>query len=307
VEAAVGSEPEEPGLTDEPRPRGEHAATPAGSGGEQAPLRAVPSPMASLPAGAAFGILVHAVLERADFTASDLGAELTRVVHELSGRYRPPELDETELAGGLRAALETPLGPPLGELRLASVDRRDRLDELGFELPLADGNLTVRAIAGMLRQWVPDDDPLSSYADRLEDPVLSAALRGYLTGSIDLALRVAVDGADRFLVVDYKTNWLGPPGEPLVAWHYRQEALAAAMQEAHYPLQALLYLVALHRYLRWRLPGYDPHRNLGGVLYLFLRGMCGTAAGSCGVFSWAPPTGLVTGLSDLFDGMGARL
>ena len=42
---------------------------------------------------------------------------------------------------------------------------------------------------------------------------------------------------------------------------------------AHYPLQALLYVVALHRYLRWRLRGYDPDVHLGGVLYLFVRGM----------------------------------
>ena len=47
------------------------------------------------------------------------------------------------------------------------------------------------------------------------------------------------------------------------------------MVEAHYPLQALLYAVALHRYLRWRQPGYDPAQHLGGVLYLFLRGMSG--------------------------------
>ena len=47
------------------------------------------------------------------------------------------------------------------------------------------------------------------------------------------------------------------------------------MQHAHYALQALLYTVALHRYLRWRLPGYDPERNLAGVLYLFVRGMTG--------------------------------
>ena len=45
------------------------------------------------------------------------------------------------------------------------------------------------------------------------------------------------------------------------------------MVAAHYPLQALLYTVALHRYLRWRLPGYDPDAHLGGVLYLFVRGM----------------------------------
>ena len=47
------------------------------------------------------------------------------------------------------------------------------------------------------------------------------------------------------------------------------------MERAHYGLQALLYTVALHRYLRWRLRGYDPARHLAGVLYLFVRGMRG--------------------------------
>ena len=47
------------------------------------------------------------------------------------------------------------------------------------------------------------------------------------------------------------------------------------MERAHYGLQALLYTAALHRYLRWRLPGYDPARHLAGVLYLFVRGMTG--------------------------------
>jgi exodeoxyribonuclease V beta subunit len=93
----------------------------------------------------------------------------------------------------------------------------------------------------------------------------------------------------------------------LTAWHYRPAALERAMVEAHYPLQALLYDVALHRYLRWRQPGYDPSVHLGGVLYLFLRGMSGPGVlggnGSApGVFGWQPPTGLVTGLSDLLAG-----
>ena len=68
------------------------------------------------------------------------------------------------------------------------------------------------------------------------------------------------------------------------------------MQHAHYALQALLYTVALHRYLRWRLPGYDPERNLAGVLYLFLRGMVGADTPAvdgtpCGVFAWRAPSG----------------
>ncbi|MGH3615006.1 MAG: hypothetical protein ACRDRK_20915, partial [Pseudonocardia sp.] len=83
--------------------------------------------------------------------------------------------------------------------------------------------------------------------------------------------------------------------------------LAQAMIAAQYPLQALIYAVALHRFLRWRQPGYDPERQLGGVLYLFLRGMCGphtptVDAIPCGVFGWAPPVALVCELSGLLHG-----
>jgi exodeoxyribonuclease V beta subunit len=78
------------------------------------------------------------------------------------------------------------------------------------------------------------------------------------------------------------------------------------MQRHHYGLQALLYAVALHRYLRWRLPAYDPDRHLAGVLYLFVRGMVGattpTVDGTpCGVFAWSPPGALVSALSDALD------
>ncbi|MEJ7717196.1 MAG: PD-(D/E)XK nuclease family protein [Thermoleophilaceae bacterium] len=132
-------------------------------------------------------------------------------------------------------------------------------------------------------------------------------MRGYLTGSIDLVVRVRdAAGVQRFAVVDYKTNWLGGPGEELSAWHHRPAALAAEMRRAHYGLQALLYAVALHRYLRWRLPGYDPSANLAGVLYLFVRGMTGAATPAvdgtpCGVFGWRPSKDLVEALSDVLD------
>ena len=78
------------------------------------------------------------------------------------------------------------------------------------------------------------------------------------------------------------------------------------MEHAHYPLQALFYVVALHRYLRWRQPGYDPDVHLAGVLYLFLRGMVGADTPvvdghPCGVFSWRPPAALIVAASDLLD------
>jgi exodeoxyribonuclease V beta subunit len=66
--------------------------------------------------------------------------------------------------------------------------------------------------------------------------------------------------------------------------------------------------VVLHRYLRWRVPDYRPEDHLGGVVYLYVRGMCGpetplTGGHPAGVFSWRPPVALIEGLSDLLDGV----
>ncbi|HZG95790.1 MAG TPA: UvrD-helicase domain-containing protein, partial [Mycobacteriales bacterium] len=297
----VGSEPEFDPENDEP-PTLPDAVT---AGGEDA-LRGVPSPMDALPAGTAFGILVHSVLEQTDPTAADLAAELKAQAGEQLHRQSIPGLTAAALAESLLPSVRTPLGRIAQGLSLADITPADRLPELDFELPLCGGDRPVGLarlgdLVPVLRAHLAADDPMSAYADRLADPLLAAApLRGYLSGSIDAVLRVG----GRYLVVDYKTNRLAPHDEPLTAWHYRAPALVDAMLDAHYPLQALLYDVALHRFLRWRLPGYDPAEHLGGVLYLFLRGMCGpgvvAADGSVpGVFAWQPPAALVVALSDL--------
>jgi exodeoxyribonuclease V beta subunit len=271
-----------------------------------AALKAVPSPLAAMPAGVHVGTFVHQLLQDTDFAAPDLGAELRR--HMAAARRRVDVGDPAAVVAGLRAALETPLGPLLAGRRLCDVARADRLDELRFELPLAGGDqprgrgVELEAIGALLREHLPTGDPLAGYATRLADPALRRETRGYLTGSIDLVLR---DG-ERFAIVDYKTNWLAGPGEELSAWHHRPAALVAEMERYHYGLQALLYTVALHRYLRWRVAGYDPERHLAGVLYLFLRGMSGAQTpvvdGSpCGVFAWKPPPRLVAQLSDILD------
>ncbi|MHA6618593.1 UvrD-helicase domain-containing protein [Pseudonocardia sp. DLS-67] len=301
----VGSEPEAPGIDDE-------AAVELAPGAGAPGGATLPSPMAELPLGADFGTLVHGVFEAADLTAADLAGELTARAGEQLVHHPAPGVEAEELAAALLPAARTPLGPLAGGLRLADIAPPDRLAELDFELPLAGGDhpgppVALSALAPVLRRHLPADDPLRDYPDALagldEQP-----LRGYLTGSIDAVLRLP---GPRFAVVDYKTNWLGPMGpegrEPLTSAHYTPPRLAEAMIAAHYPLQALLYGVALHRYLRWRLPGYAPEHHLGGVLYLFVRGMCGpdtpTVDGvPCGVFSWSPPAALVQELSALLDG-----
>jgi exodeoxyribonuclease V beta subunit len=311
-EAGVASEPEHPERDDEPDTA---TVAPVDVARAAAAAGALASPLGDLPAGAAFGTLVHRVLEEVDTAADDLDAELlARCEAAVASRLGMP-IDPGALAAGLAPVLRTPLGPLAGGRALVDVPPGDRLAELDFELPLAGGDrprevdLQVGALAAVVRRHLGSDDVLEGYAAVLAG-LPGQTLRGYLTGSIDAVLRIEVDDAPRHLVVDYKTNRLGEPGAPLTTWHYRAEAMTAAMVAAHYPLQALLYGVALHRFLRWRLRGYDPAEHLGGVLYLFARGMAGPDTPvldgmPCGVFSWRPPAGLVPDLSDLLAGEGA--
>nr|WP_206675807.1 UvrD-helicase domain-containing protein [Nocardioides zeae] len=286
------------------------------------------SPMADLPVGATFGSLVHAVLEHADLTAPDAAERIAVLVAEQRTWWPVPDLDEEALVRALLAVATSPLGPLAGGRTLAAVAPADSLRELDFELPLSGGDLARGAggssivlgdLAPVLRAHLPEGDPVRSYAAVLDaDPALAEQpLRGYLGGSVDVLLRLRGAGVDRhgnevdrYVVVDYKTNWLGPHGDdapPLRASTYRPEAMEAAMAGSDYPLQALLYAVVAHRFLRWRLRDYDPATHLGGVLYLYLRGMCGPRTPvvdgqPCGVFAWVPPVPLVEAVSALLDG-----
>jgi len=270
--------------------------------------------MDELPAGAAFGSLVHGVLELTDPQAPDLAVEIAGHVADQRDQWGV-DVAADVLAEGLLPMQFTPMGPIVDDLRLVDIGRRDRLCELDFEFPMAGGDRgnegpTIRLadFADVLDRHLPSDDPLVTYAAQLRQPGLGdQVLRGYLSGSIDVVLRVPDAGGHRYVVVDYKTNRLGERDRPLTAWDYRRAAMAEAMMHSHYPLQALLYSVVLHRFLRWRLPDYEPERHLGGVLYLFVRGMCGPETPSydgdvAGAFSWRPPAAMIEELSDLLDG-----
>jgi exodeoxyribonuclease V beta subunit len=313
---AVGSEPDLKREDDESasitsaRIAGELAGSPSDDGLDG------PSPMHHLPSGAEFGTAVHAVFERVDPTAPDLPAALREACAMTLAQGPAGTMSAEDLASALLPVFRTPLGPLADEQRLCDISPSDRLAELAFEYPLTGGDLTnadvtVGMLAPLLRRHLAPSHPLRGYPDLLDDPALTGqVLRGYLNGSIDAVLRIQPSGEPpRYLVVDYKTNWLGGlDSEVLKVGDYAPPRMAQAMMSAHYPLQALLYAVALHRMLRWRQPSYDPAIHLGGVLYLFVRGMAGPDTPRvdgvpCGVFGWYPSPSLVIELSALLDGV----
>jgi exodeoxyribonuclease V beta subunit len=273
------------------------------------------SPMADLPVGATFGSLVHAILEQVDPASPDLVVALKEAAREQL-RWWPVQASPEALADALVPVLHTPLGPLAAQQTLAQLGAHNQLCELDFEFPLAGGEghpspeilprkIWLGELADLLDSHLPPDDPIRPYAHRLRTPGLAhQLLLGYLSGSIDVVLRLP---SNRFLVVDYKTNQVGDQLAPMWVTNYAPDQLAEAMTHSDYPLQALLYNVVLHRFLRWRLPDYDPAKHLGGVLYLYLRGMAGadtpTAEGHpCGVFSWQPPAALVMAMSNWLAG-----
>ena len=178
---------------------------------------------------------------------------------------------------GLVAAIETPLGPIVDGTRFRRHTREDRLDELSFELPLAGGDnptgaISMLDVARVLNQSIRSGDPLHEYAERLSDPVLARDVQRVLDRKH--RPRVQVRGqshCDRGLQDESPRS---TRGVPLSAWDYRFEALEAEMHHAHYPLQAMLYTVALHRYMSLgAIPDTTLRRGFAGVLYLFVRGM----------------------------------
>ena len=72
------------------------------------------------------------------------------------------------------------------------------------------------------------------------------------------------------------------------------------MIEHRYDFQYQLYTLALHRLLKSRLPDYNYHTHIGGVFYLFLRGMQGDS--QFGVYFNKPEFALIDGLDKLFSG-----
>lgn len=257
--------------------------------GTHGPLRL----LADLPGGAHVGVLVHEVLEAIDLSADDRAA---RVEAEVTRRIREQasDLPVEQLTRGLLDALETPLEPVADGLRLCDVPARDRIPELVFEIPLGDthGPIDVAALGTIVAGELPEDDPFRSAFATLGERVPRRRAAGWLTGIVDLAMRTP-DGT--YFVVDYKTNRLsGADGRP----SYDTPAMQAAMLHGEYPLQALLYLVGLHRILRRRLTAYDPTTHLGGAAFLFLRGMAGASTPlregvRDGVSLWRPPIAAV--------------
>ncbi|MET0320246.1 MAG: exodeoxyribonuclease V subunit beta [Duganella sp.] len=239
-------------------------------------------------AGNRFGVVLHEALEEGDFgawrdwRAGDAAPADERSTIETAlkgGGYAVGELDDGVAV--LTALIGQTLTVALPEgVRLCDVPVDARRAEIEFQFALQP--TAIEALLSLLHAHglVQDRHGFG----------LRRTLEGLMTGLIDLTYT----HAGRWYVLDYKSNRLPA---------YDAVAMQRAMAHSEYDLQALIYTLALHRWLRFRLSeAYDYARDFGGIRYLFCRGLDATLAASPGVHALRFTPALIHALDALFAG-----
>ncbi len=239
----------------------------------------------NFPRGPEPGTFLHALLEWAadkGFDEASRDPSLIRDQIEMRMTRTEWRIWTDPLTEWFQKLLQTPFPLPKGEghFRLKDLSRdhcRSELEFLfaarGMDISLLDHVLTRGILSGLPRP-----------------PLKKGRIHGMLKGFIDLVFKFR----GRFYVLDYKSNHLGENTQD-----YASGPMARAMLAHRYDLQYALYTLALHRLLKARLPRYDYERDMGGAVYLFLRGV---DEHHNGVYLDRPPKTLIEQLDRLFKG-----
>ena len=229
----------------------------------------------AFPAGSHVGSYLHLLLEHLDFQ-DPVEPQVLRLSAQFSPRFN---LDHEHWGESAARWMARVIGTPLDDrgLTLAALPQSRRLNELEFDF--STHRVDIRALNRLLER--ASGEPLP--------PLEVEAFQGMLTGIIDLVF----EHQGRYYIADYKSNFLGSQFAD-----YAPQPLRETVLERRYDLQYLLYTLALERYLRQRVPGYDYSRHFAGVFYLFLRGMRPESGPRCGVYFDRPEPRLIAELDE---------
>ncbi len=233
----------------------------------------------TFPKGARAGTFLHTLFEEVDFTASAYDKDNQKIIENLLVN----EQLEQEWLPILQSMVETVLTAPLDgkALKLREKQADQRLVEMEFLLPVSV--LSASELNRLTHRY----DTLSAKAGELG----FQSIKGMLKGFIDLVF----EHQGKYYVLDWKSNHLGDDVS-----YYHGEALRNAMSEHRYDLQYQIYSLALHRFLRSRIPDYSYEQHFGGVYYLFLRGIDGQSDN--GIFCARPEQDLIEKFDQMLEG-----
>ncbi|MEE4357160.1 MAG: exodeoxyribonuclease V subunit beta [Desulfococcaceae bacterium] len=244
----------------------------------------------SFPRGSIAGTCLHEIFENLDFTEN---SETERMIGEKLEKYGI-ETHWTPVLQKMTAdVLSLPLsGSPqsdAGDFSLSGIRQTERINELEFYFPLK--SFTPRMLQKLFEK--AGINSIMGDFPRQIGKLRFSASGGFMRGFIDLVF--CKD--NRYYLLDWKSNYLGDRPED-----YHKDLLARTMREEYYILQYHIYSLALHRYLKIRIPDYVYEKHFGGVYYLFLRGIDPAAGKDFGVFQDRPAWELIREMELLFCG-----
>ncbi|WP_395680668.1 UvrD-helicase domain-containing protein [Dokdonella sp.] len=239
-------------------------------------------------AGTDFGNAVHSIFEKRVAGVSLLAqpARVRAALDEFGVRARDGDTDALgkALAVRLQGVLEARLGGDDGP-SLFDLSAEDMRAEMEFNYLL--GGASLRALR----------ETCEANGEHGLVPAREQALAGLMNGKIDLLFA----HGGRFHVLDYKGNQLAR-GARACLEDYAPEALEEKMNHTGYRFQALLYTIAVERYLRERLgTRYLRTQHLGDCWYLFIRaaGLHLPDGTPCGVWRHRFSDALLDGVQDV--------
>jgi exodeoxyribonuclease V beta subunit len=244
----------------------------------------------NLPRGAHTGNGLHAIFEFWNFSRHDQQALDELILSQLDAYDIGKVEDRTQWCSVVAECVTHTLNTPLDgkNLRLNQLPVEQRQPEMEFLLSTNGSLDRIVAVLSNPRFGLPK--VFVEASQQLD----SKQLNGFLVGFIDLTFQ---DDDGRFHVLDWKSNYLGDSFD-----HYRVEFQENAMAGSHYYLQALIYLVALHRYLKQQLVDYDPEQHFGSAWYLFVRGINGEP--NNGIYNLSPSIELIEALDKALLSVG---
>ena len=240
----------------------------------------------TFPRGAQAGIFFHWIFEGLDFSGYS-GDQVETLVLKGLDRYGYESEWLPHISAMVDNVVKLPLESDGRTFTLAGLNPDSWLTELEFYFPLRF--ITSDIMGDFLNRWGCD---IFSTADlqRLCSALRFKPVEGMVRGFMDMVF----EHAGRYYLVDWKSNHLGYRPED-----YSLERLKDEIARKLYPLQYLLYSVALNGYLSKRLEGYDYNEHFGGILYFFLRGVRADLGENFGVFRDRPSAEMIKDLTGL--------
>tara|TARA_B100000073_G_C23710859_1_gene564211 strand:- start:858 stop:1892 length:1035 start_codon:yes stop_codon:yes gene_type:complete len=232
-----------------------------------------PNPLSQFPKGKNAGTCLHKILERFNFHENN-SEKLVTIIKEELINHQIDLCHTDKVKEAIKRIINTSLGEELKNKRLVDIYDSQIIKEMRYDLLLSKNDKLINA-NDIAKCFELDNDYQFSNDYFNEVKKLKILSKGFHTGFIDCIIGIGEKiETSKWWIIDWKSNFISDEKDnDCIPLNYDQNNMGLEMIKHHYPLQSHLYLLALHRFLKWRLINYDPNKNLGGYLYIFIRGL----------------------------------